>query len=144
MSLLLVDAPATVALATVVSSVVTGVVMYLTKRSGDHASVTIAETTTRGQIEEEAFERAKSYLDDVIDRQATEIRDQAAEIRDLKGRVGTCENRLSTTQRDAMRTRQVARRLARAVYELRRALGDKAPVDPQLDEAVMDILGEET
>jgi hypothetical protein len=123
--------------ATFVSSCVAALVAYLTKRSSDQASVAIADTTTRGQVEEEAFERAKSFYTDVIDR-------QAAEIRDLKARVGTCETSVGSLRRDVSHYKRVAQRLARAVYELRRELGDKAPRDPQVDEVVLDILGDQT
>lgn len=133
----------TAAIASVVSGCVAALVAYLTKRSSDQASIAIAETTTRGQVEEEAFERAKSFYTDTIDRQAAEIREQAEEILALKGRANTCEVAVAQLRAEVRHYRRTGQRLARGVHELRLALGQAAAPDAALDQAVVDMLADD-
>lgn len=137
------------AIATVISGAVSGTVMYLTKRSGDQATVKVAETTTRGQVEEEAYERARKALGDIIDRQAARITEFEARNKGLEGRVEHLEERVEHAEaaaeqsaRKAQQYQRTARRLAKAVYELRHG-GVQAGPDPSLDEAVIELLADE-
>lgn len=120
------------AIATIIASVVAGGVGLATKRSGDQANIRVSEITTRGEIEEAAFERAKAYYTDVIDRQAKTLNEQAEKITRLESRVNKCEQKVDYYRR-------TAQRLARGVDQLRRASG-RPLEDAQLDEAVLDML----
>lgn len=133
----------TMGLAMVISGVVAGSVSYLTTRSSNLAKIKVTETTTRGDIEREAFERAESYYTNVIQRQDAEaskrdskITEQAAEIRRLNDRVDGLERKVE-------HYRRAGQRLARGVHELRQAAGVTLN-DPKLDEVVLDMLSDDS
>jgi len=137
------DSASTATIAMVMSSVVSGAVMYFTKRSGDQATVKVSQITTRGDLEQQAFERAKEFYTDTIDRQAAELKEAEAEILELKARVAGCESRVTSLQGDVNHYRRTSQRLARGVHELRLTLGQAATSNPALDEAVIESLSDE-
>jgi predicted RNase H-like nuclease (RuvC/YqgF family) len=138
------------------STAVASGVGYLTARTSGNAQVKVAQTTTRGQVEEEAYERARQALGEIIDRQEAQITGQDAklarqekEISDLEERLEHVEERVRHAEADARQAnqkaeqyRRQAQRLARALYELRHG-GVQAAPDPAVDEAVIDLLGED-
>lgn len=132
-----------IAIASVISGLIGTVAAVLTSRSASKASTEVARTQTRGQVEEEAFARAKEFYTDTIDRQARELHDAEKEISELRGRVGSCEVQVGNLRNEVTHHRRVAQRLARAVYELQQSLGAKAPRDPAIDEVVVEILGDD-
>lgn len=143
------DNGVTLALAGVLSGSISGTVMYLTKRSGDQATVKVAETTTRGQVEEEAFKRAEAYYLTANEDRDRRLHDQADEIVKLKARVEFLEDRVEhaeavadQAQEASRRDKQMARRMAKGLYDLRRG-GVQAHPDPALDEAVIELLADD-
>lgn len=79
------DTAVTIALLGIVSAVISAGVAYLTQRTSAKATTTAAAIASRTDIEREAFERARSFYTDVIDRQQAEISDLEDDVRDLKG-----------------------------------------------------------
>lgn len=77
------NAAVATAVATVVAAVIAGLVAWLTSRTAARAQVQSQQTASRTDIEKEAFERAKSYYGDAMDRQNAEIQRQDAEITEL-------------------------------------------------------------
>lgn len=87
------DGQQATAIATVVSSAIAGGVMLVTQQSSAKRAAQSVQLTSRTDIEKEAFERAKAYYTDVIDR-------QQAEIRDLEGEITGCKGRLQRIERE--------------------------------------------
>lgn len=79
------DTAVTIALLGIVSAAISAGVAYLTQRTSAKATTTAAAIASRTDIEREAFERAKSFYTDVIDRQQAEITELEADVKDLKG-----------------------------------------------------------
>lgn len=143
------DNAGTAAVATIISAGISGAAVILTKKSGDQATVKVAETTTRGQVEEEAFKRAETYYLTANEDRDRRLHDQAEEIVQLKARVQHLEERVEhaeevadQAQAAARGYQRTARRMAKALYDLRRG-GIQAHPDPALDEAVVELLAEE-
>jgi chromosome segregation ATPase len=90
------------AVASILAAVVAGLVGWLTARANKKAQVAAAEATakaavagqelhSRTDIERDAFERAKGYYTDAMDRQGAEITSLEASEVDLKMRLNTLE-----------------------------------------------------
>lgn len=135
------DTAWTVALASIVSAMVAALSAYLTQRSSAKAQIITATTTSRSDIERDAFERAKEFYTDTIDRQAAEIHEQADELRQLEARVRTLEAAAVTLRERAEEYRRAGRRLARAAHELRVAL-NASGTHQRLDESLRDAADE--
>ena len=97
-------------IATVVAAVVAGGFGYLVQRTAAKASVKNATIASRGDIERDAFERAKAFYTDVIDRQQAEIQDLESDVRDLKGA-------LLDVQTDLRACRDECRRMSAALAQ---------------------------
>lgn len=85
------DTATATAIATILSAGIAAAVGIITQRSAARASVVNAATVSRTDIEREAFDRAKSYYTDTIDRQATELRELEAEAEALRQRIASLE-----------------------------------------------------
>tara|TARA_R100001244_G_scaffold6385_7_gene7498 strand:+ start:1576 stop:1923 length:348 start_codon:yes stop_codon:yes gene_type:complete len=72
------------ALATIIAAAIAGLVGWATNRSSARAQRVTAATSSRADVEKEAFERAATYYTGVIDRQNTEAVEDRAEIAGLK------------------------------------------------------------
>lgn len=125
-----------------ISTIIASGVGYLTARTSGKTQLKVAETTTRGQVEEEAFERANNINIALIDRQEAKIAALEERVEHLEERVEHAELEAAQAQQRADRSRQQARRLAKALYDLRHG-GAQATPDPDLDEAVIELLGDE-
>ena len=90
------------AVASILAAVVAGLVGWLTARANKKAQVAAAEAAakaalasqelhSRTDIEKDAFERAKGYYTDAMDRQGAEITSLEASEVDLKMRLNTVE-----------------------------------------------------
>lgn len=88
----------------------------LTSRSATKAAVKSTEISSRTDIEKEAFERAKGFYTDTIDRQASQItgleadlatekRERREETGELRTRVRRLEGDLMAAQREVQRLR---------------------------------------
>lgn len=77
--------PITIALLGLLSGFVSAGVAYLTQRTSAQASTKAATIASRTDIEREAFERAKAFYTDVIDRQQAEIQGLESDVKDLRG-----------------------------------------------------------
>lgn len=94
-------------------AIVTAVGAILTQRSAARAAVRNASLSSRTDLEREAFERAKGYYTDTIDRQARDITQLEADVTKLEGKVTVCQTRISSLEDE----------LATAKRALRKALG---------------------
>lgn len=94
-------------------AIVTACGAILTQRSAARAAVRNASLSSRTDLEREAFERAKGYYTDTIDRQARDITQLEADVTKLEGKVTVCQARISTLEEE----------LATAKRALRKALG---------------------
>lgn len=121
------DTAWTIALATVISAVVAALSGYLTQRASSNAQIVTSATASRSDLEREAFERAKDYYTDTIDRQAAEIHEQASELVGLAERVEKLEATASVQRQRVDHYRRSAQRLARGLHELRLVVGDQIP-----------------
>lgn len=72
------------ALATILAALIAGIVGYATNRSSARAQTVIAATSSRADVEKEAFDRAAAYYTGVIDRQNAEAAEDRAEIAGLR------------------------------------------------------------
>lgn len=71
--------------------IITAIATIATQRAAAKAAVHAATRTSRDDLEREAFERAKGYYTDTIDRQAGEIHELEADVLRLKGKVAELE-----------------------------------------------------
>lgn len=74
--------------------IITALATVATQRAAAKAAVKSATLTSRTDLEREAFERAKGFYTDTIDRQAAEIRDLDGDVTRLKSRVAELERDL--------------------------------------------------
>lgn len=103
---------------------------YLTNRASTRAAEKNTQTTSRTDIEKEAFSRAEAFYKAALDRQDKELADQSAEmaqmktdhaveIKGMKGRITTLESDLSDTRHELHKTQEelrVAKRLLEAKF----------------------------
>ena len=92
------DTAKSTGIATVLAVLITGAVTLATQRAAAKASVRNQDVASRTDIEKEAFERAKGFYTDTIDRQAHEIHELEADVDRLKARVTDLERDLGTAQ----------------------------------------------
>jgi hypothetical protein len=134
-----------IAIATSVSAAISGVVAYLTNRSSTRSTAEVAQIETRGDIEKNAFDKAEKFLSTTIDRQNAELLEMGTKVTEANARAEACTQRVNDLEIRVGHYRRVGRRLARGVYELRRSLaaqGVQTPVDQELDDAVLEFLGD--
>lgn len=139
------DTSVAIAIATIVSTAISAAAAYLTQRSSRKSTAEVAEIETRGDIEKNAFDKAERWLSSTIDRQDAEIAELTENLAAANGRWNTCSTRLQDLENQVGHYRRVGRRLARGVYELRRSLaaqGVRTPADQELDDAVLEFLGD--
>lgn len=91
----------------IVAAIISSLAGYLIQRTSAKASTTNASIASRTDIEREAFERAKGYYTDTIDRQQAEITELEADVSGLKAA-------LKSFQSDLAACRQACRALAKA------------------------------
>lgn len=104
--------------ATVVTSIASAVVASIaglsalaSQRAAAKASIKNTDTTSRATIEEDAFNRAKSYYTDTIDRQAREISELEDDVAGLKKQVNEQDRELKSLRAE-LDTAKNALRLA--------------------------------
>lgn len=88
---LAVDAPLVTSIASVLVAAVAALSALASQRAAASASVKNTDTTSRAAIEAEAFERAKGFYTDTIDRQAREIAELEGDVAELKKQVAAQE-----------------------------------------------------
>ena len=101
--------------AVVVAAAVSGLFGWVTQRSAARANLRSTETTTRTDIEKEAFERAKGFYTDTIDRQDRQITELEADVAREKS------ERVQEVGRVRSELADVRNQLERTKYELREA-----------------------
>lgn len=99
------DAGAWTSLASVLVAAIAAAAAFASQRAAANASVKNAATTSRVDIEKEAFERAKNYYAGALDRQDREIEGLHADVDRLEHKVrelevGRDEDRRLIDQRD--------------------------------------------
>jgi hypothetical protein len=97
------------AIATVIAAFISAVAVIMTQRSAARAAVRNQTLSSRTDIEKEAFERAKGYYTDTIDRQGREIQGLESDVSTLRGRVTALEEELGRTKEDLLIARQALR-----------------------------------
>lgn len=112
------DGIAATAVATVIAAGIGALAAWATGRSAARAQVIAASTSSRSDLEQEAFERAKGFYTDTIDRQAGEIRDLEGDVGRLKGEVSQLRTELAAAREDLGRARAELA-AAKAVLQLR-------------------------
>lgn len=138
------DTSVAIAIATIVSTAISAGAAYLTQRSSTRSTAEVAQIETRGDIEKNAFDKAERFLSTTIERQDREIDELTSNLASANNRVNACTAQLQELQSQVGHYRRVGRRLARGVYELRRSLaaqGVQTPADQELDDAVLEFLG---
>jgi cell division protein FtsB len=95
-------------------AIITALGAIATQRSAARAAVRNAQTASRTDMEQEAFERAKGYYTDTIDRQARDIMSLETAMSGLEARVAQLKARVTDleSQLDAAK-----RALRRAIEE---------------------------
>lgn len=86
-----IDAPLLTSVASVFVAAVAALSAFASQRAAANASIKNADTASRTAIETEAFERAKGFYTDTIDRQAREISDLETDVGRLKTQVADTE-----------------------------------------------------
>jgi len=86
------------AIATVIAAFISALAVIATQRSAAAAAVRNQSVSSRTDIEKEAFERAKGYYTDAMDRQAAEIGGLETDVATLRGRVSALEEELARTK----------------------------------------------
>ena len=98
------------AVATIIAAIIAAFAAIATQRSAAAAAVRNQSMSSRTDIEKEAFERAKDFYTDTIDRQGAEIHELEEDVAELKAKVRTLEQELATErQRNQKNTTQVGR-----------------------------------
>lgn len=82
------------AVATIIAAIIAAFAAIATQRSAAAAAVRNQTMTSRTDIEKEAFERAKGFYTDTIDRQGANIHELEDDVSNLKGRVRALEEEL--------------------------------------------------
>lgn len=82
------------AIATVIAAIIAAFAAIATQRSAAAAAVRNQSVSSRTDIEKEAFERAKDFYTDTIDRQGANIHELETDVANLKGRVRYLEEEL--------------------------------------------------
>jgi hypothetical protein len=100
------------AIATVLAALISGIAVIATQRSAAAAAVRNQSISSRTDIEKEAFERAKGYYTDAMDRQAAEIGGLETDVATLRGRVSALEEELAKTKSEL----DIARRALQLKY----------------------------
>ncbi len=145
-------------LSTVVASAIAGGVAILVARSSKKATTEVAATTTRSDIEKEAFERAEGYYQGVIEDQnrrdvarladlhaaredsADARRDAAAarsEAHTAHEASENCQAEIRELQQQVRHYRAIGRRLAKVVLDKQGNLDD-----PSVHEAVLTFIAD--
>lgn len=76
-------------------AIITAAGAILTQRSAARAAVRNAQLSSRTDIEKEAFERAKGYYTDTIDRQARDIIQLESQVATLESKLKLCQGQLN-------------------------------------------------
>lgn len=110
------------AIATVIAAAIGGLVAWATSRSAAKAQVRTAETTSRTDIEKEAFARAERYYAGALQRQDREITRQDEELNEVHAELTTCKHRIRDLEaeneqlkHDLALTRDDVRRLSAVI-----------------------------
>lgn len=96
----------------VIAAVIAAIVGIVTARSARKSN----EYGSRADLETEAFERAKSFYNDIIDRQDGEIHELEGEVEKLKARVAAQDSTITAQGIEISELREelnVARRALR-------------------------------
>lgn len=93
-------------IAAIGAAALTGFFGWVTQKAAAKAAVRNAELSSRTDIEREAFERAKGFYTDVIDRQAAEQLEADREIAGLRLTVGQHTTDLATTRLELAATQR--------------------------------------
>lgn len=122
------------AVATVIAALIAALVGWATSRHNNRsqeasakaaaeAAVASQTVASRTDIERDAFERAKSFYTDTIDRQHAEHLEDQAEIGELNGRVRTLEDEKAADRRKIADLENRVQRVERDNEKLRERLG---------------------
>lgn len=121
-------AAASTAIATVIATVITSAVFLATQRSANKAAERNTNVTSRADIERDAFDRAKTFYTDTIDRQAKRIADLESDLgeerRSRAADVLMLRERLAEDEREMGRLRNDLEAAKRAIRSLRRPATD--------------------
>ena len=98
--------------ASIIAAVIAAAAAAFTARSASRASTRSTEVASRTDIEKEAFERAKEFYTDTIDRLTAENREHETKIDELKQRVDAQDSELHQLREEL----DVAKRALRLRY----------------------------
>lgn len=115
---LLGDTATSAAIATVVATGITSFTGWAIARSARRSSERGQEQTSRTDLEKEAFQRAKGFYVDTIDRQAAEMERQARELERQDRELEECRRVEARLRRDQEALRLSEARSQRRVEEL--------------------------
>lgn len=115
------------AIATVIAAVIAALAAIATQRSAAAAAVRNQSVSSRTDIEKEAFERAKGFYTDTIDRQDANIHELEDDVTSLKGRVRALEEELARERGRNQTNEEKIRELQGQLDLAQRALKLKYP-----------------
>lgn len=101
-----------VAIATVIAALIAGLAGWATARTSAKSEVRRQETASRTDIEKEAFQRAKDFYTDTIDRQAKQIDELEDDVDGLKKRATEADTEIGRLRQEL----DVAKRALRLAF----------------------------
>lgn len=110
------------AIATVIAAIIAAFAAIATQRSAAAAAVRNQTVSSRTDIEKEAFERAKNFYTDTIDRQDGQIHELESDIANVRGRLKAVEEELATERALSQSERDRAQRLQARIEALQKQL----------------------
>jgi signal transduction histidine kinase len=115
------------AIATIIAAVIAALAAIATQRSAAAAAVRNQTVSSRTDIEKEAFERAKGFYTDTIDRQAASVHELEDDVVSLKSRVRALEEELARERERNEKNEGKIRSLQEQLDLAQRALRLKYP-----------------
>lgn len=138
-------APAQGALITAVASTLAVLAGIITVRTSTKANVTVASTTSRTDIEKDAFTRAEDYYQGVIEDQDRRYQHAMSDLQaartaaeDANTRAGRCEQAAQHLSEELSSYRMTARRLVRML-----AATDLGEQHPEVQEALLAFIADQ-
>lgn len=112
------DSTTTTVLAGLAGIIITGAFTYATQRAAAKAVTNSATTSSRTEVEKEAFDRAQKFYTSVMDRQDVEIANGINDVMDLRAVVKELREEIKGLRAELEEARQELD-AAKAVLRLR-------------------------
>ncbi len=87
---------------TIIVAIIASLSAYASQRSASKVSLNNNATTSRVEMEKEAYDRARSYDTETIRRQDTEIEEIRAENKELREEVKALQERIARLEKTSL------------------------------------------